>query len=53
MSLPKFSVVSIGVHDEVLNWVAKYKPVSIIIVNERGQARPERPWENNEIDCGL
>jgi len=48
--LPKFSLVSIGVHDEILNWVAKYKPVSIIIVSERGQSRPERPWENNEID---
>lgn len=47
--LPKFSIVSIGVHDEVLNWVAKYKPISIIVVNERGQGRPERPWEENEI----
>ena len=46
----KVSIVSIGVHDDVLNWVAKYKPVSIIVVNERGASRPERPWENNEID---
>jgi len=51
MGLPKLSLVSIGVHDEVLNWVAKYKPVSIIVVNERGQARPGRPWEDNEIDA--
>lgn len=48
--LPKVSLVSIGVHKKVLDWVAKYKPVSIIIVNERGEGRPERPWENNEID---
>jgi len=48
--LPKCSIVSIGLHDEVLNWVAKYKPVSIVVVNERGQSRPERPWENSEID---
>lgn len=48
--LPKASIVSIGVHDDVLNWVAKHKPVSILIVNERGQSRPGRPWENNEID---
>lgn len=49
--LPKFSIVSIGAHTDVLNWVAKYKPVSVIIVNERGQSRPERPWETNEIDA--
>lgn len=48
--LPKCSIVSIGVHSDILDWVARYKPTSIILVNERGQSRPERPWENNEID---
>lgn len=48
--LPKCSIVSIGVHSDVLDFVARYRPVSIILVNERGQDRPGRPWENNEID---
>lgn len=48
--LPKLGIVSIGAQAKPLNWVRENKPVSIIVVNERGESRPQRPWENNEID---